>query len=55
MFSRIAQHTVKRALFQPAFRPAAMALFSTAELVPGIGRGKTSTGIVSIVMYDLIV
>lgn len=44
MLSRLAQQAVKRAL--PA-RTVNFALFSTAELVPGYGKGKTSTGIVS--------
>ena len=52
MFSQILSHTVKRL---GAVRPAnvvqptriSFAAFSTAEAVPGIGRGKTSTGIVS--------
>lgn len=50
MFTRVAQHAVRRAAsFRPAvFRASpAVASFSTAELVPGVGYGKTSTGIVS--------
>ena len=50
MFTRVAQHAVRRsASFRPAvFRASpAVASFSTAELVPGVGYGKTSTGIVS--------
>jgi hypothetical protein len=43
MLSRIAQQAVKRAL---PVRPVAFAPFST-ELIPGVGMGKTSTGIVS--------
>jgi hypothetical protein len=53
MFSRIISHTVKRL---GAVRPAngvqptrtSFAAFSSAEIVPGIGRGKTSTGIVRV-------
>jgi hypothetical protein len=43
MLSRLAQQTAKRAL--PA-RTVKLASFSTAELIPGYGKGKTSTGIV---------
>jgi hypothetical protein len=43
MLSRIALQAVKRAL---PVRPVAFAPFST-ELIPGVGMGKTSTGIVS--------
>jgi len=53
MFSQIASHTVKRL---GSVRPAnglqltrtMFAAFSSAEVVPGIGRGKTSTGIVGL-------
>ena len=56
MFSRIASSAVKR--LGPV-RPAAglqptrtsFAAFSSAEVVPGIGRGKTSTGIVRVFNY----
>lgn len=49
MFSRIASTTVKRLVAAPArlARPS-FAAFSTAEVVPGIGSGKTSTGIVGL-------
>ena len=43
MLSRLVQQTAKRAL--PA-RTVTIASFSTAELIPGYGKGKTSTGIV---------
>mmetsp|Transcript_15981 Transcript_15981/g.37014 ORF Transcript_15981/g.37014 Transcript_15981/m.37014 type:complete len:172 (+) Transcript_15981:146-661(+) len=53
MLSRIALHTVRRAAsFRPVngFQPTrcSFAAFSTSEVVPGIGRGKTSTGIVGL-------
>mmetsp|Transcript_20796 Transcript_20796/g.45260 ORF Transcript_20796/g.45260 Transcript_20796/m.45260 type:complete len:171 (-) Transcript_20796:428-940(-) len=53
MFSRIVSQTVKRvASLQPVNRVqctrTSFAAFSTAEVVPGIGRGKTSTGIVGL-------
>jgi len=53
MFSRIVSHTVKRlGSVQPTNRVqlprASFAHFSSAAIVPGIGRGKTSTGIVGL-------
>lgn len=53
MFSRIASHTVKRVVsLQSAngvqLSRSSFAAFSTAEIVPGIGLGKTSTGIVGL-------
>jgi hypothetical protein len=55
MFSRIASQSVVKRLvsFQSASNGvkqvsrSSFAAFSTAEIVPGIGLGKTSTGIVS--------
>mmetsp|Transcript_16405 Transcript_16405/g.33823 ORF Transcript_16405/g.33823 Transcript_16405/m.33823 type:complete len:166 (+) Transcript_16405:80-577(+) len=48
MFSRIVSHTVKRlGSVRPVARPS-FAAFSSAEVVPGIGAGKTSTGIVGL-------
>ena len=47
MLSRFAHRAVRRELLQQTFlRPVGCAFFS-AEVVPGIGKGKTSTGIVS--------
>eukprot|EP00980_Cylindrotheca_fusiformis_P007654 scaffold1605_cov141-Cylindrotheca_fusiformis.AAC.17 len=48
MLSRVSQLAVKRTLFQVASRPTGFAFFSTAEVVPGYGKGKTSTGIVGL-------
>ncbi|VEU41783.1 unnamed protein product [Pseudo-nitzschia multistriata] len=53
MFSRIASTTAKRvASLQTArgsqFARTSCAAFSTAEVVPGVGAGKTSTGIVGL-------
>ena len=47
MLSRFSQIAVRRTLLKPmAIRPVGYAFFS-AEVVPGFGKGKTSTGIVS--------
>jgi len=53
MLSRITSHAIKRLgsvrpanAIQPT--PWSFAAFSTSEIVPGIGRGKTSTGIVGL-------
>lgn len=45
MLSRFAQQAVKRAL---PVRNVNFVAFSSAELVPGYGKGKTSTGIVGL-------
>ena len=60
MFSRIASQSVRRLVsFQSAssngvkqVSRSSFAAFSTAEIVPGIGLGKTSTGIVSSTQYN---
>mmetsp|Transcript_3065 Transcript_3065/g.3459 ORF Transcript_3065/g.3459 Transcript_3065/m.3459 type:complete len:170 (-) Transcript_3065:362-871(-) len=53
MLSRIASHSVKRIFsFQSSsngmISRSSLAAFSTAKIVPGIGLGKTSTGIVGL-------
>ena len=53
MLSRVSQFVARKAIMQPAFRPMGVALFST-DVVPGIGKGKTSTGIVGTLMIDCI-
>ncbi|CAJ1930841.1 unnamed protein product [Cylindrotheca closterium] len=50
MLSRVSQFIARKALIQPVFRPTGVALFST-DIVPGYGKGKTSTGIVGL-PYD---
>jgi ETC complex I subunit conserved region len=49
MLSRLAQQAAKRAL---PTRTVNFASFSTAELIPGYGKGKTSTGIVRLCSPD---